>query len=161
MRPGSSSMELVEGTTPRWRPPAAPRPWREILATLVAAGRGLAAVHAAGLVHRDIKPDNVMIGRDGRTRVMDFGLARGPEIDPTEPSITTADALSLSVTRTGAVVGTPACAHGPGAAPGPAARREVGPVRLLRQRPGRRCTARARSPAAPCRSSRPRSARAS
>ncbi|MBX7080639.1 MAG: serine/threonine-protein kinase, partial [Nannocystaceae bacterium] len=102
------AMELVEGATLRQWLLAAQHSWREILATLVAAGRGLAAVHAAGLVHRDVKPDNVMIGRDGRTRVMDFGLARGPEMDATEPSVGHRDALSLSVTRTGAIVGTPA-----------------------------------------------------
>lgn len=56
---------------------AARRPdWREILSVFMAAGRGLAAAHAAGLVHRDFKPGNVMIGTDGRVRVMDFGLVR-------------------------------------------------------------------------------------
>ena len=53
-----------------------PRTWREILDVFLQAARGLVAAHAVGLLHRDFKPDNVLVGGDGRVRVTDFGLAR-------------------------------------------------------------------------------------
>jgi len=69
------AMELVEGVTlGKWL--AEPRAWWEIVPVMRDAARGLAAVHEAGLVHGDFKPDNLMVGFDGRARVMDFGLAR-------------------------------------------------------------------------------------
>src|SRR3954470_9604696 len=70
------AMELMEGRTLRQWLGEGKRGWREIVDVFVAAGRGLAAAHAAGLVHRDFKPDNVLLGTDGRVKVADFGLAR-------------------------------------------------------------------------------------
>lgn len=69
------AMELVEGQTLREWLHSGARSWSEVLAVMLAAGRGLAGAHAAGLVHRDFKPENVMIGDDGRVRIMDLGLA--------------------------------------------------------------------------------------
>ncbi len=70
------AMEYVPGQTLGAWMKAAPRPWREVVRRFVQAGRGLAAAHAAGLVHRDFKPDNVLVREsDGRVAVSDFGLA--------------------------------------------------------------------------------------
>lgn len=79
------AMEFVDGNTLGYWLQAKPRTWREVVATFTAAGRGLASAHRAGVVHRDFKPENVMIGRDAKVRVMDFGLARSIDSDAKEP----------------------------------------------------------------------------
>jgi tetratricopeptide (TPR) repeat protein/tRNA A-37 threonylcarbamoyl transferase component Bud32 len=87
------------------------RSWRQIVAVLVKAGRGLAAAHAAGLIHRDFKPANLLVAADGRVMVTDFGLARAvaeADADAGVPVESRSSAFARSITRTGAVQGTPA-----------------------------------------------------
>ncbi|MDC0715610.1 serine/threonine-protein kinase [Nannocystis bainbridge] len=97
--------ELVEGCTLRAWLGQQPRGWREVIEVFLAAGEGLAAAHAAGIVHRDFKPDNVLVGADGRVRVADFGMARVFSAADAPP-VATDDPDALAVT--GALVGTPA-----------------------------------------------------
>ncbi|MBL4684132.1 MAG: protein kinase, partial [Nannocystaceae bacterium] len=98
-------MEYVDGGTLRQWIRATQRSWREIVAVYRQAGQGLSAAHDAGLVHRDFKPDNVLIGSDGRVRVSDFGLVGGQASGEFVPSATTQD---VRLTQTGTVLGTPA-----------------------------------------------------
>lgn len=103
------AMELVEGGTLKsW---ATGRPSKDVLRACIDAGRGLQAAHAAGLVHRDFKPANVLCDAQGRSRVTDFGLVSSPSesLDESQdaPSRRSASPQTLD-TRTGAVLGTPA-----------------------------------------------------
>jgi tetratricopeptide (TPR) repeat protein len=103
------AMEFVEGQTLAEWINERTRTWQEVLAIFIQAARGLAAAHAAGLVHRDFKPQNVMVATDGTVRVMDFGLARRVDQASTQavaPGVATRAELSL--TRTGQFLGTPA-----------------------------------------------------
>jgi tetratricopeptide (TPR) repeat protein len=103
-------MELIEGATLAEWLRAGERTWREIVAAFVAAGEGLAAAHAAGIVHRDFKPDNVLISKSGRICVTDFGLARvARDAEPSRAGATTSgDVLDSRLTYSGHLVGTPA-----------------------------------------------------
>jgi formylglycine-generating enzyme required for sulfatase activity/predicted Ser/Thr protein kinase len=117
------AMALVEGQTLRqWL--ATPRTRRAVLDVLLAAGRGIAAAHEAGLIHRDLKPDNIFVAHNGQVQVGDFGLVRGidlwereaagsvdegePAPDEPAPDELTSDELTPWFTRSGMVLGTPA-----------------------------------------------------
>ncbi len=107
------AMEYVEGGTLTHWLRKEPRGWAAIVARFVAAGRGLAAAHAADIIHRDFKPDNVLLTRDGRCRVADFGLAStyAPRVGAADGEVL-ADSASDSVgsaqrlSTAGSVLGT-------------------------------------------------------
>ncbi|MEM6992572.1 MAG: serine/threonine-protein kinase [Myxococcota bacterium] len=109
------AMEFVAGGTLGTWMAASGRHWREVYERMLAAARGLQALHDKDLVHRDFKPDNVLVDEGGHVLLADFGLARPIRLDAESPAIEDrVEATSLdrpplqSLTATGAVVGTPA-----------------------------------------------------
>ncbi len=104
------AMEYVDGTSlDVWLKDRA-RSWTEIVDVYIAAGRGLSAAHAGGLIHRDFKPANVMVAHDGRVKVTDFGLAHVSEpvgpVASVVPSSLLGQRADVTVTR--GALGTPA-----------------------------------------------------
>jgi tRNA A-37 threonylcarbamoyl transferase component Bud32 len=99
------AMELVEGVTLSAWLRAADRSWREVLTAFLAAGRGLAAAHAAKVIHRDFKPQNVLVNKSSRIAVTDFGLAVLPP-HAVLPELN-ARASAIELTQPGILLGTP------------------------------------------------------
>ncbi|MCR9164412.1 MAG: protein kinase domain-containing protein [Nannocystaceae bacterium] len=112
------AMEYVEGLTLRRWLQERRRDWPEVLGVLCDAGRGLAAAHEGDLIHRDFKPDNVLVEEGGRAVVLDFGLARRtssqeyplPRVSEDGSSSVRRESIESEpdLTRTGAKLGTPA-----------------------------------------------------
>ncbi|HET6584475.1 MAG TPA: serine/threonine-protein kinase, partial [Nannocystaceae bacterium] len=108
------AMEYVVGDTLEVWLAREHRSWSAIVDVFVEAGRGLAAVHAAGLVHRDFKPGNVIVRSDGTVQILDFGLAaRAGEHDEDAATMRALappdlDAFAANLTKTGGLMGTPA-----------------------------------------------------
>ena len=95
--------EFVDGGTLKDWARSEKRTWREIVGLLVGVADGLAAAHGAGILHRDVKPDNILIGRNGYAKLSDFGLAKLQEQIPPQDVTRT---LSAQLTRPGIILGT-------------------------------------------------------
>jgi len=91
--------ELLSGQSLRARIAESPLPLREVIRVAVDVARGLNAAHGSGIVHRDIKPDNIFLTRDGRVKILDFGIAKLRDLDPAH--------AATAATGSGVVVGTP------------------------------------------------------
>lgn len=101
-------MQWVEGGTARTWAEEKRRRWQDIVRLYIAAGEGLAAAHAANIVHRDFKPSNVLVAKDGAVQVTDFGLASNSPSAPNTWGAKDGAIHATLMTHSGALVGTPA-----------------------------------------------------
>jgi eukaryotic-like serine/threonine-protein kinase len=104
------AMELVEGRTLRSLIDETPLTISEALRIAIEIARGLERAHGSGVIHRDLKPDNVMVESDGRVKILDFGLAKLREetVAPASPEISHAKTRARDLTQAGSLVGTAA-----------------------------------------------------
>ncbi|MEJ7600204.1 MAG: serine/threonine-protein kinase [Kofleriaceae bacterium] len=102
------AMEFVPGQTLDAWLIERPRSIAEVLAMFCQAGAGLDAAHRSGLVHRDFKPANVLVTRDGVPKVTDFGLARSLAVPTTSLAMRSATGVHAMLTQADSVLGTPA-----------------------------------------------------
>jgi TolB-like protein/tRNA A-37 threonylcarbamoyl transferase component Bud32 len=105
------AMQYLEGETLRAKCQGRPMPMEDWLGLSIPLAEGLAHAHAAGVVHRDLKPDNIMITRDGKPKIMDFGLAKLLQVskssDPAARDLhTKMETISRELTQAGKVFGT-------------------------------------------------------
>lgn len=105
------ALEYVQGASVRQWLRQGPHPWRRVLSLFLEAGAGLAAAHRAGILHRDFKPDNILLDDEGHPKVADFGLAAGIRDDALQQTFdNTSDSdasLDMRLTQTGTLLGTP------------------------------------------------------
>jgi eukaryotic-like serine/threonine-protein kinase len=95
--------EFVDGGTLKEWAKAETRTWRQVVELLAGVADGLAAAHAAGITHRDIKPTNILVARNGYAKLADFGLAKlAEDVTPADAALT----RTLESTRVGVIVGT-------------------------------------------------------
>jgi Tol biopolymer transport system component len=99
-------MELLDGESLRERLAQGPLPVRKATDFAIQIARGLAAAHDKGLVHRDLKPDNIFLLRDGRVKILDFGLARSTSAERTSDGVTGGATVFAPKTDAGTVMGT-------------------------------------------------------
>ena len=102
------AMELAQGVSLARRLETGPLPLDESLAIALQVATALEAAHDSGIIHRDLKPGNIQVGPDGAVKVLDFGLAKALDADPSSPLSSLSPTLTTPATRAGVILGTAA-----------------------------------------------------